>query len=68
MGMDFIDLRKVQKEVEFCYAHKMDEETNVEQKQKETLIEHTLLCLKYYEKINRYKISLSSLKNCIFLI
>ena len=34
MGMDFIDLRKVQKEVEFCYAHKMDEETNVEQSRK----------------------------------
>ncbi len=55
MGMDFIDLRKVQKEVEFCYAHKMDEETNVEQKQKETLIEHTLLCQKYYEKLKKDK-------------
>lgn len=55
MSADFIDLREIDKDVEFCYAHRMDEKTDAEQKRKETLIEHTLLCQKYYEKLQRNK-------------
>lgn len=46
MSSDFIDLREVQKETAHCYAHRKEIA-----EQKETLIEHTMLCQKYYKKI-----------------
>lgn len=51
MSAGFIDLREVVKETVLCYAHKSDEKGNENLKQKETLIEHTMLCQKYYEKL-----------------
>ena len=52
MNIEFIDLTEVQKDVVHCYAHRTgNEKKNMEQRQKETLIEHTELCQQYYEKI-----------------
>lgn len=44
MNIEFIDLTEVQKDVVHCYAHRTgNEKKSMEQRQKETLIEHTEL-------------------------
>ena len=54
--IEFIDLTEVQKDVVHCYAHRTgNEKKSMEQRQKETLIEHTELCQQYYEKIVEHK-------------
>ena len=56
MNIEFIDLTEVQKDVVHCYAHRTgNEKKSMEQRQKETLIEHTELCQQYYEKIVEHK-------------
>ena len=43
MNIEFIDLTEVQKDVVHCYAHRTgNEKKSMEQRQKETLIEHTV--------------------------
>lgn len=49
MTKAFISLSKIQPEITECYAHKKGEQP------KESVLEHTELCQKYYQKIVRKK-------------
>lgn len=56
MNDNLVNLEEIYKEAAFCYAHKNTEKENVKEEEKrETLLEHTKLCQKYYSILIREK-------------